>query len=120
MSQSTDLTNHIMALIEQDTGLLGELSSKWFYFGVPQTFPSIYLDGLYLVDDKLDTWNFNISFATNDMSLEGLETAKQVRNALQASNCIHAQSILVRPEPENKRTRYLIPCSAFLYALSTN
>lgn len=117
MSQATDLTNHIMNLIRADTTLVSKLDKAWFYTGVPKTVPSVYLDGLYLVDDKIDTWSFNISFVTSDMSLAGLEIAQQVKAALQASHCIAAQTMLVRPEPDNKRTRYLIPCSAYMSKL---
>ena len=117
MSQANDLTNHIQTLIKADTSLIGKLDKSWFYVGVPKTTPAIYIDGLYLVDDKIDTWRFNISFVTNDMTLAGLEVAQQVKAALQQSHVIAAQSIAVRTEPDNKRTRYLIPCSAYMIKL---
>lgn len=117
MSQAKDLTTHIMNLIRADTTLVSKLDRNWFYTGVPKTVPSIYLDGLFLVDDKIDTWSFNISFVTSDMSLAGLEIAQQVKAALQASRCIVAQGIVVHPEADNNRTRYLIPCSAAMYRL---
>lgn len=117
MSQATDLTNHIQALIVADANLVGKLNKNWFYYGVPKNLPAVYIDGLYLVDDKIDTWRFNISFVTNDMSLAGLEVAQQVQAALQRSNVIAAQSIAVRPEPDDNRTRYLIPCQAFMFKL---
>ncbi|WP_288484773.1 hypothetical protein [uncultured Novosphingobium sp.] len=118
MSQATDLTSHIQALIEADASLVSKLHKSWFYVGVPQTLPSVYIDGLYVTDDKQDTWRFNISFVTNDMSLNGLAIAQQVKAALQQSDCVLAQTIAVRPETENKRTRYLIPCSAYMRVLS--
>jgi len=117
MSKATDLIAHIQALIAADSSLASKLGANSFYFGVPQTVPSVYLDGLYLVDDKLDTWRFNISYLTTDMSLSGLEVAQQLKTALQQSNCIAAEAIAVRPEPDAKRTRYLITCSSFMYKL---
>jgi hypothetical protein len=114
MAQGTDLANHIMDLIRADTELVASLHSKWFYVGVPETFPSIYIDGLYLLDDKIDTWRFNVSLATTDMSLGALSLAQKLLAALQQSHCVSAQGILPRPEPDNKRNRFLVPCSAYM------
>lgn len=117
MAQTTDLTNHIADLLKADADLIGKLHKEWFYVGIPKTFPSIYIDSLFLVDDKLDSWRFNISFVTTDMSLTALDTAIQIKTALQQSHCIAAQGINPRPEPENKRSRYLIPCIAYMKSL---
>jgi hypothetical protein len=113
MSITTDLVAHITALIAADTTLTAKLNSKWLFYGLPQAFPSIYIDGLYVVDDKLDTHTFNLHFVTADLGIEQLDTAKQVLAAIQASGCIQAQGLLPRPEPENKRNRWMIPCRFF-------
>lgn len=118
MAQGTDLTNHISALVKADASLVGKLNKQWFYVNTSAaTLPAVLVDKLFLTDDKQDSWRFNLSYVTNDTSLAGMDAAQQLKTAIQQSHCIVAQSITVQPEPENKRVRYVISCTAYLRLL---
>lgn len=114
MTQTADLAKHIQTLISANPEITKGLPKEWFFAQLPSKLPAIYLDGLVMTDDKQDRWTFNICFATTDMTLGAIETARLIRIALQVSHCIQAQQVLPRPEVDLKRNRFIIPCVAYM------
>lgn len=110
------LVTHIQELVSAQSGL-ANLKLGLVKFELPKVFPSIYLDGLTFVDDKLERHTFNVCFVSKDMSIEQLDYAKLILAALKQSRCIQAQQLLHRPEPENGVNRWVIPCVFFPRAL---
>ncbi|GFE72374.1 hypothetical protein [Novosphingobium sp. TCA1] len=110
------LITHIQELVSAQSGLAG-LNLGLVNYGVPTKLPAIYIDGLTFLDDKLNSHTFNLCYVTTDLSIEQLDYAKLILAALQGSPCVQAQQLLPRPEPENKRNRWIIPCVFFPRAL---
>ncbi len=103
------LVDHIRALVVADTTLSG-LNLGLVNYGIPTKLPAIYIDGLTFVDDKQSSHSFNLCYVTTDLSIGQIDIAHKVLTALKQSNCIQAQGLLPRPEPELKRNRWFIPC----------
>lgn len=108
MSTAT-LIQHIRSLIVADPSL-ASLNLGLVNYGIPSKLPAVYLDAIVDVDDKLNCQTFNLCFVTNDLSIEQFDVAQRIKLAIQQSHCIQAQGLLPRPEPENKRNRWIIPC----------
>ena len=110
------LVTHIQELVSAQSGL-ADLKLGLIKYGIPDKLPAIYLDGMTFLDDKLESHTFNVCYVTTDLSIEQLDYARLILTALQSSRCIQAQQLLSRPEPENKRNRWVIPCVFFPRAL---
>lgn len=103
------LITHIQSLIAADTSL-AKLNVGLVNYGIPSKLPAIYLDGITYLDDKQDSYTFNVCYVTTDMSIDQLDVAHALLSALKLSPCVQAQQLLARPEPEQKRSRWMIPC----------
>ncbi|QCB39202.1 hypothetical protein E5554_16030 [Sphingobium sp. PAMC28499] len=106
------LANHIRELIAADA-TLSSLNLGLVNFGIPAKLPAIYIDGI-VFDDTIRTHiTFNLCYVTTDLSIEQFDVAQRILEAVQESNALTASSLLPRPEPENKRNRWMIPCKAY-------
>lgn len=103
------LVDHIRDLVRADPTLSG-LKLGLIDFGIPKTLPAIYLDGIVFDDNNRSNHAFNLCYVTEDMSIVQLDYAQAILKALQQSPAIRASTLLPRPEPENKRNRWIIPC----------
>lgn len=109
---ATKLVNHIRDLIAADA-TLSSLNLGLINFGIPTKLPAIYIDGI-VFDDTIRTHiTFNLCYVTTDMSIEQFDVAQKVLEAVQESNAVTASTLLPRPEPENKRNRWIIPSKAY-------
>ena len=106
------LVEHIRSLVVADTTLAG-LNLGLVNYGIPTKLPAIYIDAITDLDDKLGRQTFNLCYVTTDLSIEQLDVARTVKAAIQKSHCIQAQQLLPRPEPDNKRNRWIIPCTFY-------
>lgn len=106
------LVDHIQSLIQANPSLTA-VNLGLVNYGIPKALPAVYIDALTCVDDKLDRHTFNLCYVTTDMSIEQIDIARAILGALQESHCVQAQQLLPRPEPENKRNRWIIPCAFY-------
>lgn len=106
------LVNHIRDLIAADT-TLNSLNLGLVNFGIPAKLPAIYIDGIVFNDTIRTHITFNLCYVTTDMGIEQFDIVQNVLEAVQESHAIVASALLPRPEPENKRNRWLIPCTFY-------
>jgi len=110
------LVDHIQSLIEANPELTS-INLGLVNYGIPKVLPAVYIDALTNLDDKLNSHRFNLCYVTADMSIEQLDVAQSILDTVKQSPCLHAQQLLPRPEPENKRNRWIIPCVFYPSAL---
>jgi len=106
------LVDHIRDLVRADP-TLNSLNWGLVDYGIPSKLPAIYIDGIVFDDTIRTKMNFNLCYVTNDLSISQIDIAQKVLRSVQESHALIAATLLPRPEPENKRNRWIIPCTFY-------
>lgn len=119
MSFLTDLSTHIRTLVDASP-IAGQFSNPYVYIHLPETYPSICIDGVYRSEETkqvsyalmLNLWMENSGNSAAE-SVAFYDTADALQAVLDSSSAIVANAWVAKPEPEQGRLRAQYICTVY-------